>query len=130
MNTLIVCAIIAALLPYLAKAPVAIAMNKLDGYDNRHPRAQQSKLTGFGARALAAHQNSFESLLIFTIALVVVFASNTITATTETLAIIYLIARVLYCVCYYVNWHVLRSSVWLVDLICPIAMMIVSIQPS
>ena len=77
MNTLIVCAIIAALLPYLAKAPVAIAMNKLDGYDNRHPRAQQSKLTGFGARALAAHQNSFESLLIFTIALVVVFASNT-----------------------------------------------------
>ena len=98
MNTLIVCAIIAALLPYLAKAPVAIAMNKLDGYDNRHPRAQQSKLTGFGARALAAHQNSFESLLIFTIALVVVFASNTITATTETLAIIYLIARVIYCV--------------------------------
>lgn len=130
MNTLIVCAIIAALLPYLAKAPVAIAMNNLDGYDNRHPRAQQSKLTGFGARALAAHQNSFESLLIFTIALVVVFASNTITATTETLAIIYLIARVLYCVCYYVNWHVLRSSVWLIGLVCPIAMMVVSIQPS
>ncbi|MDE3270589.1 MAPEG family protein [Pseudoalteromonas sp. G4] len=128
MNTLILCAIIAALLPYLAKAPVAIAMNKQGGYDNRHPRAQQSKLTGFGARALAAHQNSFESLLIFTIALVVVFATNTITSTTETLAIIYIIARVLYCVCYYVNWHILRSSVWLVGLICPIAMMFLSLN--
>jgi uncharacterized MAPEG superfamily protein len=128
MNTLILCAIIAALLPYLAKAPVAIAMNKQGGYDNRHPRAQQTKLTGFGARALAAHQNSFESLLIFTIALVVVFASNTINSTTETLAIIHLIARVLYCICYYVNWHILRSSVWLVGLICPITMMIYSLN--
>jgi len=35
------------------------------GYNNSHPREQQSKLTGFGARALTAHQNAFESLIIF-----------------------------------------------------------------
>ncbi len=53
----------------LCQGPVAFAMNKLDGYDNKHPREQQSKLTGFGARALAAHQNCFESLPAFYIVL-------------------------------------------------------------
>ena len=45
-------------MPILFKAPLAFAMNKLGGYDNRHPRAQQAQLKGFGARALAVHQNS------------------------------------------------------------------------
>ena len=65
MTTLIICLFIAALLPFIAKIPVAIAMHKLNGYNNNHPRAQQAELTGFGARALAAHQNAFESLAIF-----------------------------------------------------------------
>ena len=124
MTTLIICAIIAALLPYIAKAPVAYAMNKLGGYDNKHPRAQQSQLKGFGARALAAHQNSFESLIIFTLALVVVFASQSIDFYVETLAITYIFSRCLYCVFYYLNWHILRSTVWLVSILCPILMMI------
>ena len=65
MTILIVCLFIACLLPYLAKIPTAIAMkNQPGGYDNNHPRAQQAMLTGFGARAVAAHQNSFESLII------------------------------------------------------------------
>ena len=65
MNTLLTCLFIAMLLPYLAKGPVAWAMAKAGGYDNHHPRSQQAQLTGFGARALAGHQNAFESLLIF-----------------------------------------------------------------
>ena len=65
MSVIITCLFIAALLPILAKAPVAYAMNQLGGYDNKHPREQQSKLTGFGGRALGAHQNSFESLINF-----------------------------------------------------------------
>lgn len=64
MHTLLTCLFIAMLLPYLAKGPVAWAMVKAGGYDNHHPRTQQAQLTGFGARALAGHQNAFESLLI------------------------------------------------------------------
>jgi uncharacterized MAPEG superfamily protein len=74
MSTLIICLFIAALLPYLAKVPMAIAMNKLGGYDNNHPRAQQAKLTGFGARACAGHQNAFESLIIFAPAVLLAIA--------------------------------------------------------
>ena len=67
MTTLLTCLLIAMLLPYLAKGPVAIAMAKLGGYDNSHPREQQSKLTGYGARAVAGHQNAFESLLYYSL---------------------------------------------------------------
>jgi len=45
MTILILCLFIALLLPYIAKLPVAYAMNKLDGYDNSHPRNQQANLT-------------------------------------------------------------------------------------
>ena len=127
METIIYCAFIAAILPYLAKAPVAFAMNKLGGYDNKHPRAQQAKLTGFGARALAAHQNSFESLIVFAMAVAVTLATNNTGETIQWLAITYIIARILYCVFYYLNWHALRSTIWLVGLVSPLAMIWMSL---
>ncbi|MCF6437310.1 MAPEG family protein [Pseudoalteromonas sp. MMG022] len=127
MTTILICALIAVLLPYLTKVPVAIAMNKLGGYDNQHPRAQQAQLTGFGARALAAHQNSFESLAVFTLAVAVVLGTNTIGTTVQYLAVAHIVARVLYCLFYYMNLHVLRSLIWAVGLGCAIAMIAVSL---
>lgn len=112
MTILIWCLFIAALLPFLAKAPVAVAMNKLGGYDNNHPRDQQSKLTGFGARALAAHQNAFESLIIFVPAVLVAIATNTATDTVQYLAIAHVTARVAYNILYLMNIGLLRSVVW------------------
>ena len=61
MQTILICLLIAMLLPYIAKVPVAMAMTKLGRYDNNHPRAQQAQLTGVGARVVAGHQNVFES---------------------------------------------------------------------
>ncbi len=47
------CVFIAALLIYLAKLPVVRAMNaEAGGYDNHHPRLQQTRLSGLGARAM------------------------------------------------------------------------------
>ena len=112
MTILISCLFAATLLPYLAKAPVAIAMNKLEGYDNNHPRSQQAKLTGFGARALAAHQNAFESLIIFVPAVLLAITTNTITDTVTLLAITHVIARVAYNVLYLLNIGTVRSIVW------------------
>ncbi|MCG7571512.1 hypothetical protein CWC05_15880 [Pseudoalteromonas ruthenica] len=127
MSVLVVCALIACVLPILAKAPLAWAQNQQGGYDNRHPRAQQHALTGFGARALAAHQNSFESLIIFAVALAVVIGANKQAAVMDTLAISYIVARVLYCLCYWFDLHLLRSLIWAVSYACPIAMIALSI---
>ena len=122
MEVIIICVFIAVLLPYLAKLPLALAMNKESRYDNNYPRDQQARLTGFGARALAAHQNSFEALIVFSAAAAVVLATNTINSTIEWLAITHIIARVIYCVMYYINQDKLRSLAWFVAIFCPLAM--------
>jgi uncharacterized MAPEG superfamily protein len=112
MTILIICLLIALFLPILAKAPVAFAMSKLGGYNNNHPREQQQKLTGFGARALAAHQNAFESLILFTPAIILAIATNNTEMSVCMLAIIHVLSRVLYNLFYLVDWHLLRSIVW------------------
>ncbi len=117
MTTLIICLFIAALLPIVAKVPVAIAMHKLGRYNNNHPRAQQAELTGFGARALAAHQNAFESLIIFAPAVLLAIATHNTGAVIEQLAITHVIARVLYNIAYLVNISTIRSIIWAVGII-------------
>lgn len=114
MTTLIWCLFIAALLPLLAKGPVAFAMNKLGGYNNNHPREQQSKLTGFGARALAAHQNAFESFIIFAPAVLIAIATQHTGENIALLAIVHVCARVLYNIFYLMDIDKLRSLVWFI----------------
>lgn len=112
MTTLIWCLFIATLLPLLAKGPVAYAMNKLGGYNNTHPREQQRLLTGFGARALAAHQNAFESLIIFAPAVLLAIATQHIGTNITLFAIIHVCARILYNVLYIMNVDKVRTLVW------------------
>lgn len=117
MTTLLTCLLIAMLLPYFAKGPVAVAMAKLGGYDNSHPREQQSKLTGFGARAVAGHQNAFESLLIFGVAALTVLATNNVNVVVEVAAIVHVAARVAYQILYLKDKGTLRSLSWFIAII-------------
>lgn len=121
MTSLIICLFIALLLPLLAKAPVAYAMTKQGGYNNNHPRDQQSKLTGFGARALAAHQNSFESLIFFAPALLLAIATFKTGNTIITLAAVHVVARIAYNIFYLANKSTLRSLVWMIATFCSFA---------
>ncbi len=121
MTILIICLFLALLLPLLAKGPVAYAMAKLGGYNNNHPREQQSKLTGFGARALAAHQNAFESLILFAPAVILALATGNTNQTIIMLAIIHVISRVLYNIFYLINIGLLRSIVWGIATLCSLA---------
>jgi uncharacterized MAPEG superfamily protein len=127
MTTLVICLFIASILPYIAKIPVAIAMNKLGGYDNEHPRGQQEQLVGFGARALAAHQNGFESLLIFATATLVALVTQNTSEVINMLAITHVISRVIYTILYLVNWSTLRSVIWGVGIICSFSIIWMSI---
>ena len=118
MSILIWVLFAALLLPYIAKVPVAIAMNKQGKYDNSHPRSQQNELTGFGARALAAHQNAFESLVIFTPAILLPIATNNTSNVIQQLAITYIVSRLIYNVLYLANISTLRSIIWFISLFC------------
>jgi len=124
MSTLIICLFIACLLPYLSKLPVAWAMSRATGgYNNNYPREQQASLQGFGARAAAAHQNSFESLLIFSTAAITALATNHVTDMVQYLAIGYIVSRVVYHALYLMDLAALRSTIWLVGLICSLTIL-------
>jgi uncharacterized MAPEG superfamily protein len=114
MITLIWCLFIATLLPLVAKVPVGYAMHKHGGYNNKHPRGQQSELSGFGARALAAHQNAFESLMIFAPAVLLAIVTQHTGENIVLLAIVHVCARVLYNIFYLMNIDKLRSLVWFI----------------
>ncbi|GGQ25277.1 MAPEG family protein [Shewanella litoralis] len=114
MQTILICLLIAMLLPYAAKVPVAMAMAKLGRYDNNHPRAQQAQLTGFGARAVAGHQNAFESLIVFGVAVLTALVTNNVTDVVAILAIVHVVARVVYHAMYLLNYGTLRSLSWFV----------------
>lgn len=122
MTILILCLLIAIILPYLVKLPVASAMSRAKGgYNNNHPREQQNSLQGFGARAVGAHQNCFESLLIFSTAVLTAMITNHVSLTVQILAVIYIISRIIYVFLYLMNLATLRSLIWFVGLICCIA---------
>jgi uncharacterized MAPEG superfamily protein len=113
MTIVIICLFIATFMPILAKAPLAIAMNKIKGgYDNRNPREQQNTLSGFGARAKAAHENCFEALIMFTPGSLAVIATNSAGHLAEYFAIVFVAARLAYLFAYYFDKHVLRSIFW------------------
>ncbi len=123
MTTLLVCLFIAVILPYLTKIPVVLAVKKAGlPYDNNHPRAQQAHLEGFGARAVAAHQNSFESLLVFATAALTALATGHTGPTIQILALVYIVSRCVYHCLYLMNLATLRSTVWFVGLLCCLAM--------
>ncbi|GAB3011256.1 MAPEG family protein [Bowmanella dokdonensis] len=123
MYMILLCLFIATLLPILAKAPLALAQVRDGGYDNHHPRSQQARLTGFGARAKAGHENAFEALVLFTPGALGVIATDAVSMFTETLAVGFVLARVAYHICYLLDWDKLRSLVWATGFICSLLLM-------
>ena len=116
MFVIIICVAIVVFMPLLAKVPLAISMAKQGGYDNKHPRTQQSQLSGLGARAHAAHLNSYEAICYFAPTVLLVLALDEHTVYTAQLCIGFVIARLIYLGCYWANWHILRSTAWAVSM--------------
>jgi uncharacterized MAPEG superfamily protein len=127
MTTIIICLFIATLMPILAKAPLALAMNKAGGYDNRNPREQQKSLSGFGARAKAAHENCFEALIMFTPGALAVLVTNNAGQLAEYFAIAFVASRLAYLFAYYFDKHVLRSTFWGIGFISSLGLVWLSI---
>lgn len=122
ISSLLLTLFIAMLLPFLAKAPLAFAMQKSGGYDNHNPRAQQAALQGFGQRANAAHYNSFEALLIYACAAFSAISTGTVDHTTIMLGWVFIASRIAYLLCYWFDYSTLRSIVWGAGIIAAFAM--------
>lgn len=105
------------------KAPLFRAMQRDgSGYDNHLPRQQQSRLTGLGARALAAHQNGFEAFGMFVAALFIAVQAGTDPIWLNRLALVHVVARVIYTVLYWLDWASLRTLMWSIGYLSLLAM--------
>lgn len=122
------CLLAAIILIYLSKVPLAMAMAKEGGkgYDNRHPRDQQARLTGWGARALAAHQNSFEITPLFAVAVITAHLFQADPWWSALWAALFVGSRVVYLVLYLSDINLLRSLVWTVGLVCCVALFVLA----
>lgn len=75
-------------------------------------RDDKPELTGIPARLQRAYNNHFESLALFSIAVIVVTLSNQSSPLTQTCAWVYLVARALYVPAYAYGLSPWRSIIW------------------
>ncbi|WP_299043773.1 MAPEG family protein [uncultured Tateyamaria sp.] len=90
----------------------------------------QDQVSDKTARLIRAWENHFESLALFTIAVVVVTLAEANTGFTAACAWAYLIARILYIPAYYLGLTPWRSLIWLVGFLAAPAMLIATLIPS
>ncbi|KMU99663.1 membrane protein [Acinetobacter sp. VT 511] len=117
----------ACLLPYV----FTMVAKKAGGFkakDNQNPRDFLEQSTGVAKRANAVQQNSFESLPLFIAAVLMAEYLVMPQSLIMTFGIGYLIFRVLYGICYLANWATLRSIMWLLSMLCPIALLLLIIK--
>jgi uncharacterized MAPEG superfamily protein len=111
-------------LPFLAVG----AARATSGYDMAAPRAMFDQLPDWGKRATWAHQNSWESFLLFTAAALMAYVSNAPVDQIRWAVLAYLAARLFFSVFYIVNLPPLRSLMFGVGTISIFTLMSASIQ--
>ncbi|MFZ4498985.1 MAG: MAPEG family protein [Burkholderiales bacterium] len=123
MTVALWCILVAGLLPITAAAAAKWGFKH---YDNANPRAWLAQQTGFRARGNAAQQNSFEGLPLFIGAVMVASFTQGPQPIIDQLAVVYVISRVAYIICYVADRPRLRSLVWTVGIGCNIALFVVA----
>lgn len=86
---------------------------QLGAIDNKNPRAQNTQLTGAGARAVAAQLNAWEALAVYSAALLALTIAQVPAATYATLTLVLLGCRIAHAVCYITNQDIVRSLAFL-----------------
>ena len=120
------CVLIAAVIPLIS---IGIAKAGGERYNNRHPRVWLDKQQGYRARAAAAEANSFEAFPFFAAAVIVAHLTNAPQPRIDLLAILFVVARISYVICYLADWHWARSVVWLAGYAACIAIFISAVWP-
>jgi len=118
MTTVLACLLIAVLTPYVLAGIGGYHKGKQFGKaDNNNPRAQAAQLTGVGARAVAAQQNAWEALAVFTAAVAVAHLAGADAGKSATAALVFLGARLVHPVAYIADFPTLRTGVFVVGLV-------------
>ncbi len=112
------CVFITVIFPY-----IFTVLAKTDPkFDNQDPRGYLEKTKGWRRRAHYVQLNSFEIMPAFASAVIIAHLVHAHPPTVDKLAITFLIARVLYGICYLSDKAIFRTLFWAIGLGCVIAL--------
>lgn len=115
------CVFLAGILPYVATLTAKVGAS---GFDNRDPRSWLASQEGFRKRANAAQMNAFEAFPFFAAAVITAQVLKGPQSLIDTLAMVFIAARLLYLAFYLADRATLRSLAWFVGLGCVIAIFV------
>jgi uncharacterized MAPEG superfamily protein len=123
---LLYCIAAAAALIYLPFLVVGYARVKV-GYDISAPRAMFDKLPPYAQRATWAHQNSFETFIIFAAAALMAYVTGQKSSVATGAAIAFVITRLLYSVFYIFNIPLARSLMFAIGSLSSATLFVLSL---
>lgn len=125
--TLLYCIAVASVLVYLPFLVVAYGRVQV-GYDMAAPRALFDQLPAYAQRATWAHQNSFESFMLFAAAALMAYVTQVDSPLAMGAALFYVVARFFYSLFYILNLPVLRSLMFAIGSTGIAILMVLSLQ--
>ena len=117
----------AAALVYAPFLVVALARLQL-GYDSSAPRAMFDRLPAYAQRATWAHQNSFETFMLFSAAALMAFVTGVDSEAAGWAAIAFPVARLLFSVFYILNVPLGRSLMFAISSSCTVSLFYFSLM--
>jgi uncharacterized MAPEG superfamily protein len=107
------CVFVVFVLIYLPRFPALKGTLRQEGHiDLGHPRIQQARLEGLGARAQAAHLNTVEAFAPFAAAVWVAHHYGVDAGLRDLLAVAFVAARVLFILAYLADLNPWRTVIW------------------
>lgn len=95
-------------------------------YDNHDPRNFLATLTGWRQRAHFVQLNSFEITPLFGLAVIIAHLTSAYQPAINNLALIFVVSRIAYAICYLLNKASLRTLCFFVGLFCILGLFYIS----
>jgi uncharacterized MAPEG superfamily protein len=119
--------LVASLLPYVwFSLANPLRKQEFGTLDNRHPRLQEAKQTGRGARAMGASNNAFEALAVYAPAVLAAHIQSPASELAPKLAIAWVVLRVAHGILYIADKPLGRTVSFALATACSIAFFLVA----
>lgn len=122
MTTAYYCVLVAILFPFI----FTVLAKTSRRFNNHDPRAYLENLTGWRKRANYVQLNSFEAIAPFGLSVIIAELTHAPQLRIDQLAIVFLIMRALYAVCYLMDWASLRTLFWTLGVVCVVSFYFIS----
>lgn len=117
------CVLFAAIFPYF----FTVVAKTGKGFNNKIPREYLDSVTGFRKRAHWVQLNSFEAFPAFAVGVLIATQNVHQLFAINSLSVCFIIARILYSICYLANKDMLRSLFWGIGFLSTIGLYLIGI---